>query len=97
MESNYGEEAYNIGRDYHYGINGKTKDYTEAIKWYKIASDKGNDRAQFNIGLLYFHGGFGVSKDYGQAELWFRKAKELGNYDATKYLNYMIQKGIIAK
>lgn len=97
MESNYGEEAYNIGRDYHYGINGKTKDYTEAMKWYKIASDKGNDRAQFNIGLLYFHGGFGVSKDYGQAEVWFRKAKELGNYDATKYLNYMIQKGIIAK
>jgi TPR repeat protein len=46
------EEAYKTGLKYYNG-NGVTKDYTEAMRWFRKAADQGNARAQYNIGVLY--------------------------------------------
>ena len=71
-------EAMNkIGNDYFNGRNGKTKDYTEAVKWYRKSAEKGNANGQFNLGYMYDKG-LGVAQDYTEAVRWYRKAAEQG-------------------
>ena len=36
--------------------NGVTQDDEEAVKWYRLAADQGNARAQFTLGLMYSSG-----------------------------------------
>jgi TPR repeat protein len=58
------------------------RNYTEAMRWYRMAADQGNDLGQYNIGNLYANG-LGVPRDLGQARQWWRKAAASGN-DAAK-------------
>lgn len=45
------EEQFQLGEDYHYGYNGKIKDYAEAAKWYRKAAEQGDADAQWALGL----------------------------------------------
>lgn len=56
-------------------------DATEAVKWYRLAADQGDDMAQFNLGTMY-ENGRGVSQNYVEAAKWFLKAANQGNVDA---------------
>ena len=47
------EEAFNIGYDYYSGTNGKRKDYSEAVKWFRKAAEKGYASAQCYLGICY--------------------------------------------
>ena len=29
------------------------QDYSEAVKWYRLAADQGNATAQYNLGVMY--------------------------------------------
>lgn len=56
----------------------KGKNYTEAIKWYRIAAENGMGTAADRLGVLYTNGR-GVKKDKLEAARWFLKAAENGS------------------
>ena len=63
----------------------KSKDYKEAIRWFRKASEQGDAGAQSNLGVMYDNGQ-GVQQDYVQAVKWYRKAAEQGYADAQSNL-----------
>ncbi len=62
---------------------GVRKDYVEAVKWYRKATEQGLANAQFNLGVMYDNGQ-GVRQDGKQAVQWYRKAAEQG-YAQAQY------------
>jgi TPR repeat protein len=81
-----------LGEMYQYGW-GVTKDYEEAVRWYKEAAKQGNSLAQNNLGWMY-QNGLGLTQDYVEAVRWYRKAAERGNAEAQNNLGYMYQYGL---
>jgi hypothetical protein len=65
--------------------HGLTKDYSQAVIWYKLAADQGDASAQFNLGNMYFDEK-GVAKNYSEALKWFRKAAAQDNQVAKDKL-----------
>jgi TPR repeat protein len=64
--------------------NGKgvLKDYKEAVKWYRKATDQGHAMAQNNLGVMYGRGE-GVLKSMTQAKYWIQKAYEGDDKEVT--------------
>lgn len=64
-----------LGIMYEYGSNdfGIQQDYTEAMRWYRIAAKGGSTFSKYNIGRLY-ENGRGVPQDYVEAHKWFNLA-----------------------
>jgi hypothetical protein len=71
---------------------GVTRDYGQAVAWYRKAAEQGNAKAQFFLGGMYYVGE-GVTRDYGQAAVWYRKAAEQGDAQAQFNLGWMYQEG----
>ena len=59
------------------------KDYVEAFKCYKKASDMGNPRGMNNCGLMYESGFEGCPPDLEKAEQMYRQAHKHGNTEAS--------------
>ena len=51
--------------------------YTEAVKWFRKAAERGDADAQFMLGTFY-ENGEGVPQDDREAVKWYRKAVEQG-------------------
>ena len=66
------------------------KNYIEAIKWYKLAAEKGDLYAQNNLGALYKNGQ-GVTQNYNEAIKWLRLAAEHGSVDDQFNLGEMYE------
>ena len=49
------------------------QDYSEAVKWYRMAAEQGDAMAQFSLGVMYYKGQ-GVPEDYVQAHMWVNLA-----------------------
>ncbi|WP_392565034.1 tetratricopeptide repeat protein [Orbus wheelerorum] len=49
------------------------KNYTQAVKYYKLAAKQDDADAQFALGLLYKNGN-GVKKNYNKAKKLYAKA-----------------------
>jgi TPR repeat protein len=64
----------------------------EAVKWYRLAADQGDARAQFNLGFSYDNGR-GVPQNHAEALKWFRLAADQGNANAQNDLAVMYAKG----
>ena len=62
---------------------------TDALKWFKLAADKGDSKAAYNVAIIYDAGLVGA-KDPATAQGWFELAGKLGNpegyFQAAKYL-----------
>src|ERR1700722_8786586 len=58
------------------------KDYTAALKFYRIAADQGDGEAEDKVGAMYAFGQ-GVEQDYAQALGWYRRAAEHGHPGAA--------------
>lgn len=71
---------------------GMPQDYTEAVKWYRLAADRGYGPAQGSLGLMYADGR-GVPQDDREAVKWFRLAAEKRNFEAAFNLAVCYQKG----
>jgi TPR repeat protein len=71
---------------------GVTRDYAEALKWYRKAAEQGEANAQSNLGVMY-HEGEGTARDYAEAVKWWRKAAEQGHADAQNNLGVMYAAG----
>ena len=80
-----------LGRMYRTG-SGVTKDYQEALKWFRLAVAQGNANGQAGLGDMYRHG-FGVTKDYQEALKWFRLAAEQGNVRGQASMGNMYRHG----
>jgi TPR repeat protein len=71
----------------------KKKNYTEAMRWYRMAADRGNAQAQVEIGNLYMEGQ-GVSQSYSEALRWFRLAANQGNIEAQNDIGFIYLTGL---
>ena len=80
------------GDDFYYGKNGVSKDYAEAVKWYRKTAEQGNASAQFSLGYCYKNGQ-GVTQDYAEAVKWYMKAAEQGYARAQCNLGLCYEKG----
>ena len=81
-----------LGYDYQNGTGGKAKDYAKAMKYARIAADRGNTDAMVDVGNMY-RLGYGVEKNQAEAVKWFRKAAEQGNAGAQYNLGYSYVSG----
>ncbi len=72
---------------YFYG-HGVSKNYEEAVAWYRKAARQGNTFAQSSLGWMY-HYGQGVPKNEEEAMQWFRKSAEQGNSHGQYGLGWM--------
>ena len=79
----------NLGFCYEYGI-GTEKDLKNALCWYQIAAENGNNIAQCNLGEWYELG-----KDAIKDEIkWYEKSVERENDDAQFKFGYFYENGI---
>ena len=62
---------------------GVPQDYAEAVRWYRLAAEKGNATAQFNLGLMY-HRGEGVPSDTVTAYAWLSIIAAQGDTNAKE-------------
>jgi TPR repeat protein len=53
------------------------QDYAEAIRWYRLAAEKGDAAAQNDLGSMHLNA-MGVPKDATEAAKWYRKSAEQG-------------------
>jgi len=69
-------------------------DIQESAKWYRMAAEGGDEKAQANLGLLYLDGR-GVKKDLVQAFAWLKASASQGwivgrNYMDDFYANKLL-------
>jgi len=69
------------------------KEYSEAMRWYRVAADQGSIDALVAIGNLY---GLrpGGQPDYATALVWYRKAAERGNAEAQNDVGFFYLNGM---
>jgi len=53
-------------------------DSKEALRWYQVAANRGNAKAQYNLGRFYEEG-ICIPVDKKQAMRWYQKAAYQGN------------------
>jgi len=78
---------YQLGRAFD-----KQEALNDAIKWYKLAAELGDVRAQFSLGLV-FSEGQGIPPNHEAAAKWFGRAAKSGNAAAQANLATMYLKG----
>ena len=88
------EVQLGIGDLYRSG-EGVRKNYTEAVRWYRMAADHGSADGMNSLGYRYKNGQ-GVEKDEAEAVRWYRKAAELGDAAAQNNLGtcYAMGEGV---
>ena len=64
---------------------GKSKDYRQAAKWYKLSAAQGFALSQYRLAALYEQGK-GLKRDANRARIWYRRAAEQGNVKAMHNL-----------
>jgi uncharacterized protein len=65
---------------------------SEAAKWYRLAAEQGDTRAQFSLGLMY-NEGVGVPQNHTEAMKWYRRAADQGHPMAQFFLGLMYAYG----
>jgi TPR repeat protein len=83
MPAEQGDTAaqVNLGIRYYSG-KGVPQDYTEAVKWYRMAAEQGDAQAQYNLGIMYLEGK-GVPQDDTAAYMWLNLSAAQGNAKAA--------------
>jgi TPR repeat protein len=74
----------------YYNGFGVSKDYAEALAWFRKAADQGHVFARYMLGAMYASG-LGAPKDYAGAVAWYRKAADQGYSQAQVSLGNMYQ------
>ena len=67
----------------YYSGQGVPQDYSEAVKWYRLAAEQEYARAQNNLGVMYERGQ-GVPQDFVVAHMWYNIASANGNETAPE-------------
>ena len=74
----------NVGAMYFNG-RGVTRNYGEAVNWFRKAAEAGNPQAMYNLGAMY-EAGKGVSKSASTARSWYERAAAAGHEGARQKL-----------
>ena len=74
------KEQYSLGNLYYTGLF-VTKDYKEAITWFRKAAEQGFPKAEYKLGFMYYFGK-GTDKNLEEAYTWIMKAVEHGASDS---------------
>ncbi len=85
------EGQFGVGQLHAEG-QGTPLDMTEALVWWRLAAEQGDDRAQFNIAAMY-KVGLGAERDDVQAFSWMERAAERGNRSAQARLSKFYTEG----
>ena len=64
---------------------GVEKNYSKAIKYFRLAAEQGDPLGMFNLGVMYYKGK-GVYQDIEEALRWFERSAECGNEAAIDVL-----------
>ena len=72
--------AFLLGTRYASGRTG-ARDDSEALRWFRVASELGLAEAQYNLALM-LSGGRGQGRDYAEALRWYEAAGEQGLAEA---------------
>ena len=84
---------YYLGLCHTQGGLGFSKDYKEAMKWWKKAAENGNSDAQLMLGQCYKTGMLGTLKSNYDAKKWYNKSAEQGNFRALQALAGLYAEG----
>ena len=88
------EKWYHLGQSYYNG-EGVPQDYAEAVKWFRLAAERGHALAQYYFGICCHHAR-GVPEDYVEAIKWYRKAGAQGvNAHTNLAVCYVWRKGAL--
>ena len=82
---------HKLGEMYRNG-RGVTRDYAQAVVWFRKAAEQGYAAAQTSLGKMYLEGD-GVARDDAHALIWFRKAIDQGDARAQSELGWMYDNG----
>ena len=66
--------------------------YVEALKYYKMAAELGDDQAQYIVAQMY-EDGEGVEQSYSEAAKWYRMAAEQGHALSQVFLGILYENG----
>ena len=72
--------------------DGVPKDYSEALKWFRLAAEQGEPNAQYSLGKMY-DDGVGVPKNDTEGVKWYLLAAEQGLMPAMRNLAGMYISG----
>jgi septal ring-binding cell division protein DamX len=93
-EKGIAEAQYSLGFLYHSGW-GPERDLEQAIRWYTLASNQQESRAQFNLGVLLIEGEPGeIPIDYKNGIKWIKQSAHNGNTRARELLADAYEKGL---
>jgi TPR repeat protein len=81
-----------LGLIYYRGGRDVQKDDAQALRWFRLAADRGDAIAQLSLGLMYADGR-GVPQDNDEAAKWYRRAADQGNPQAQYNLGLWYAKG----
>jgi hypothetical protein len=76
----------------YYNGQGVSRDFNEAVKWFKLAADQGSALGQKNLGVMYDMG-HGVPQDFKQAVKWYTLSATQGYVYAQYNLGFMYANG----
>lgn len=85
------DAQFRVGVAYDFG-KGAPRDGNEAMKWYRMAAEKGNAEAQNSFGS-----GLQAEKRYAEALAWYEKASSQGHALAINNLAYLYDLGLGVK
>lgn len=71
---------------------GVTRDYNEAVKWFRLAAEQCYSEAQYNLAIMYKLGQ-GVEQNDTEVIKWFQAAAEQGHGNAQNLLADMFYQG----
>jgi uncharacterized protein len=81
-----------LGRAYELGNLGVSQDYTQSMRWYRMAAERGLSAAQKKMGDFFFLGE-GVAVNYREALTWYQLAAEQGDGAAHLALGVLYEFG----
>ena len=84
---------YYLGLSYASGAYGLTKDYGEAVKWYRKAAEQGHAGGQYELGRAYYNGN-GVAQDCDEGVKLYRQAANQGQPSAQYILGVCYWNGV---
>lgn len=85
-------KLFNYGKNFY-----DQKNYSEALRWFKISAEKGNADAQDMLGEMYANKGRGVPVDFAEAIKWYQRAAEQGHSRGLFHLGQMHEYGLGVK
>lgn len=81
----------NGGADYEKGFDAEmAKNYPEAVKWYQLSANKGNEKGMYGLGVAYYKGR-GIAKNEREGIVLLQKAAEKGDKWASAFLKNINQ------